>query len=95
MVSNLNKCNIENKVLLDQCNRECKCQNGRLVDCYRVRKEFNTLSLHERKRYLYAYRKLSTDKQFKDVYDHYCKYHHDYFEGGIHHPQQFFPWHSK
>ena len=38
----------------DICDRRCKCKNGKLVSCYRVRQEFFKMSLEERTRLIKA-----------------------------------------
>ena len=77
----------------DECNRECECINGTLTNCYRVRKEFTTLTKKEKQRYLQAYKILTTKEPFKSKYLKFIHIHCSYFSKGIHKFNQFFPWH--
>ena len=58
----------ENKIIKDTCDRKCKCVNGDLQSCSRVRKEFTKMSLEERTRFINAFKLVSTDPRYKDDY---------------------------
>ena len=79
-------------VVYDECNRRCLCQDGEPVNCYRVRKEFLSMSLKEREHYLQVFLKASILPQFKAQFDHILTIHPAYF-WRIHVLKYFFPWH--
>ena len=101
----LYKINIENKVygrcllrkegrkVVDECDRHCTCKNGKLVDCFRVRKEFTSMKSKERRRYLRAYKTLTTKSPYKETYERFIFMHYKYFCWGIHSGDLFLPWH--
>ena len=79
-------------MIYDECNRKCKCSNGKTTHCYRIRKEFTSMSLEERKRYIRAFKIVSSKQPYKKIYDKLTKKHPDYF-WKIHVQKFFFPWH--
>lgn len=98
----LNTCNISHPpttkstiAVYDECRRECTCQHGKLVNCYRVRKQFSELPLEERLYYINAYKTLY----------HHVAYHKRFLELLAIHPalkfrllhgkQQILPFHRK
>ena len=101
----LYKINVENKIygecklrkegqtVIDECNRHCKCRNRKLVDCYRLRKEFTSMTSRERRRYLRAYKTLTTKPPYKETYERFIFMHYKYFCWGIHNRDLFLPWH--
>eukprot|EP00795_Rhopilema_esculentum_P007777 gene7777-13623_t len=86
------KC-IPNKFRYDSCGRRCTVANGRLVNCYRVRKDFESMSLTEQNRYVKAFKTISTRQPYKRTYDRLIKMHETNFETRIHQQQEFLPWH--
>ena len=80
-------------IVHDFCRRECKCNNGRLYDCYRVRREFSTLSIKDRKAYVLAVKLISTLPRFKREYEKLLTIHKTYFNTSIHQFEYFLPWH--
>ena len=68
--------------VLDECNRECSCVNGIMVDCFRVRREFTTYSKEEKKRYLQAYYKITTEEPLKSRFIKFIKIHAKWFWKG-------------
>ena len=86
------QCSGEGKIH-DECSRECECINGTLANCYRVRKEFTTLTPEEKQHYLQAYKNLTTKEPFKCKYLKFIHIHFIYFWKGIHKFNQFLPWH--
>lgn len=83
----------EGKTVIDECNRHCRCQNQKLVDCYRVRKEFTSMTSKERRRYLRTYKTLTTKSPYKETYERFIFMHYKYFCWGIHNRDLFLPWH--
>ena len=80
-------------VVYDYCRRQCKCKNGRLYDCHRVRREFSTMSIRDRKAYVRAVKLISTHARFKPDYEKLLTIHKTYFEQQIHEFEYFLPWH--
>ena len=72
----------------DICDRRCKCKNGKLVSCYRVRQDFKKMSLEERTRLIKAFKLLSSDPRYKSDYEKLGKLHTIVPE-----PKYFYPWH--
>ena len=77
----------------DRCGRRCDCIGGRLVNCVRIRKEFTSLSLTERRRYIQTILTASTDTRFKNDYDRLLNDHRILFATGIHERIHFLTWH--
>ena len=80
-------------IVYDFCKRECKCKDGRLYDCHRVRREFSTLSYEDRLAYVDAVKVISTLPPFKQEYEKLLTIHKTYFNSTIHQFQYFLPWH--
>ncbi|EDO46249.1 predicted protein [Nematostella vectensis] len=77
----------------DECMRRCKCTaEGNMVDCYRVRKDFESMSIPERRLYIQTLKKASSVEPYKSEYDRITKYHSDLFNQ-VHILEYFFPWH--
>ncbi|KAL9958776.1 hypothetical protein ACROYT_G035836, partial [Oculina patagonica] len=55
-------------IVYNECNDECECQHGKLVKCYRVRREFTQMSMADRRRYIEAYKRASLDPLFVEGY---------------------------
>ncbi|XP_066922945.1 uncharacterized protein [Clytia hemisphaerica] len=101
----LYKINVENKQygvcehkkdgspVMDECDRHCTCVNQKLTNCYRLRKEFTSMTSEERRRYLKAYKTLTTKSPYKDTYERFIFMHYKYFCWGIHNREMFLPWH--
>lgn len=53
-------------IVYNKCNDECECQQGKLVKCYRVRREFTQMSMADRRRYIEVYKRASLDPSFVD-----------------------------
>ena len=81
------------KTVYDECGRECRCQNGKLVKCCRLRKEFTDMSNSERVRYIQIVKTASTNPAYKAQYDNLLTLHKDNFGNGIHNNDIFLPWH--
>uniref|UniRef100_A0A7M5V391 VWFA domain-containing protein n=2 Tax=Clytia hemisphaerica TaxID=252671 RepID=A0A7M5V391_9CNID len=101
----LNKMNVKNKQygicehkkdgspVMDECNRHCTCVNQKLTNCYRLRKEFTSMTSEERRRYLKAYKTLTTKSPYKQTYEPFIFMHYKYFCMGIHDYRLLLPWH--
>ena len=53
----------------DQCDRRCTCQNGRIVKCVRLRKDWASLTTDERSRYVNAVLAISSQETLKGRYE--------------------------
>lgn len=63
------------------------------MNCIRIRKEFTAMSLEERRRYISAIKRASTDQRFRRDYENLINMHQRLFFELIHEAQQFLPWH--
>ena len=82
------------QTVYDECGRKCKCENGKLVKCCRLRKEFTDLTYTERVRYINAIKTASTNPAYKPRYDTLLTLHKTiFFDFGIHELDFFLPWH--
>lgn len=79
-------------IVYDECNRRCHCKVGRPSDCYRIRKEFTEMSFRERRRYVRAFKAVSTEDPYNRTYDALTALHPMFFKV-IHEKKFFFPWH--
>lgn len=88
------QCNMQDSSpVVDECERYCTCQNGKMQDCYRVRKEFTAMTKEERRRYLKTYKTLTSTPPYREVYEKFIFMHYKYFCWGIHNRDLFLPWH--
>lgn len=55
--------------MYDDCLRRCTCRGGVLVDCCRVRRDFASLTVDDRQRYIQTVITVATDPQFRDRYE--------------------------
>ena len=55
--------------MYDDCLRRCTCRNGYLVDCCRVRRDFATLEIAERQRYIQTVLTVASEPEFKPKYE--------------------------
>lgn len=84
----------ERSIVLNTCEEQCECNNGKLTSCYRVRKEFTEMTIEERKRYINTYKLASVHPLFKKDYDKMVSLHLNAPDYLLHHtPEIFFPWH--
>ncbi|XP_032228788.2 uncharacterized protein LOC116612234 [Nematostella vectensis] len=81
-----------NKTVYDECMRRCQCSAGQLVKCTRIRKDFPSMSLEERRRFISALIRVSTDQAFIKTYDKLTHLHPKFFDM-VHNKKNFFPWH--
>ncbi|XP_046840245.1 tyrosinase-like [Xenia sp. Carnegie-2017] len=58
----------------------------------RIRKEFTSMSYHERRKFVDAYKIASTQQPFKRRYDYLVRLHQTLFKK-VHSQKHFFPWH--
>lgn len=81
-------------IAYNKCNDECECQQGKLVNCYRVRREFTQMSMADRRRYIEVYKQASLDPLFVDDFRKLVGCHiltpHKFLHFS---PIIFFPWH--
>ena len=63
-----------------------------MIECYRIRKDFTSMTIKERIRYINTLKIVSSQQPFKEDYDKLTKIHPDYF-WEIHVLKFFFPWH--
>ena len=77
----------------DRCGRFCRVVNGRLTDCCRVRKDFESMTRLEQQRYIRTFKTISTRQPYKRQYDRLIKMHARYFATRIHQKAEFLPWH--
>ena len=70
-------------IVYDECDRQCTCVNGRMTECFRVRKEFTTLSNEEKRRYLQAYYKITTEEPLKSRFVKFISKHAKWFWKGL------------
>ncbi|XP_078345458.1 tyrosinase-like [Oculina patagonica] len=81
-------------IVYNECNDECECQHGKLVKCYRVRREFTQMSMADRRRYIEAYKRASIDPLFVDGYSNLVGCHIMMPQELLHlTPILFLPWH--
>nr|XP_012559473.1 tyrosinase [Hydra vulgaris] len=66
-----------------------------MINCKRVRKEFSSMNLNDRRRYIRSLKELSTNPKYKDLFDSYSNLHEVNFFRGLHESNQFLPWHRK
>ena len=71
------------EIVYDECDRQCACVNGRMTECFRVRKEFTTLSNEEKRRYLQAYYKITTEEPLKSRFIKFINKHRIWFFKGL------------
>ena len=84
----------ERSLVLNTCEEQCECNNGKLTSCYRVRKEFTEMTIEERKRYINTYKLASVHPLFKKDYEKMVRLHLNAPDYLLHHtPTIFFPWH--
>lgn len=63
-----------------------------MVDCYRIRKDFQNWTIKERRSYIHILKIVSTVQPYKRIYDKIISYHSNLFDD-IHQLEHFFPWH--
>lgn len=84
----------DSRSTVDQCKRKCRCHDGDLDSCYRVRKEFTAMSLTERQRFIDALKLASSSPQYQSDYDILTTLHSRVPSKLLHHmPHIFLPWH--
>lgn len=80
--------------VLNKCEERCECREGRLTNCYRVRKDFTKMSTEERKRFINTYKIASVNPAFKKGYSKMVALHIYTPDDLLHNtPKIFFPWH--
>ncbi len=79
--------------MLDSCGRRCHCQDGKMVKCCRLRKEFTDMSHTERVRYINTVKTASINPSYKTAYDNLLTLHKTIFRSSIHEADHFLSWH--
>ena len=86
-------CPKESPTTYDECGRRCECKKGKLTNCFRVRKEFNSMTYKERERYVITFYTASTKEPFRTKYRKLIRIHRQLFFTNIHQVDEFLPWH--
>ena len=55
--------------MYDSCQRRCTCRGGVLVNCCRVRRDFASLSVTDRERYIQTVLTVATDDRYQAKYE--------------------------
>lgn len=83
--------------MFDSCGRKCTCRGGFTTECCRLRKDWATMSIADRRRYLDAVIQVSTDPVYKPQYDSLILLYHQMANSLVHNSDpsvsQFIPWH--
>lgn len=58
----------EGATVYDDCHRRCTCRGGSLVNCCRVRSDYASLSINDRKQYIRAVKTVATEPQYRLQY---------------------------
>ena len=81
---------------MDACGRRCTCSNGRLIECCRERQDFASMSASEKRRYITAVVRATSDPQFSVRYEAIIAKYKSSFDTLAQDPEptisQFFPW---
>lgn len=77
----------------DRCGRICNVVQGRLVNCFRLRKDFESMKQEERSRFVKAYYTMTSKCPYKSRYAKLIQLHEKNFGTRIHQKSEFFPWH--
>ena len=84
----------EGSYVLNRCEEHCECRDGRLINCYRVRKDFIKMDINKRRRFLDAYKMASMHPAFKGDYERLVAIHMNTPNRLLHlSPYIFLPWH--
>ena len=83
----------EGSIVYNSCSERCRCFNGELVECTRIRKEFTSMTVAERTRYTSALKSLSSDARLRTDYNQLITLHKEMFLSGIHEKEHFLSWH--
>jgi CUB/sushi domain-containing protein len=59
---------VGNAKVVDQCGQQCTCENGRLINCCRLRQDFTSLTSAEKKRYINAVVTVIEEPQYRGTY---------------------------
>lgn len=81
-----------NSIYYDQCNKQCTCYYGEIINCQRQRKSLSDLSFVERTRFINALITISTQDPYQIQYNAaVAMYQEQFLE--IHGTSVFLPWH--
>lgn len=84
----------EGRYVLNKCEERCECRDGKLMNCYRVRKEFTKMDINSRRRFLRTYKMASNHALFRRSFEKVVAYHTNTSHQLLHQtPFIFLPWH--
>ena len=63
------ECSNDDNTAHDACRRKCRYENGKLVDCCRVRTDYASLTVDERRRYIGTVIRAASDPNFRPRYE--------------------------
>ena len=90
-------CNGDGIEVFDSCGRKCTCRGGFTTECCRFRRDWATMSIADRRQYIDAVIKVSTDPLYKPRYDTLISQYQLLSESLVHNSDpsvsQFIPWH--
>ena len=87
-------CISDGNYVLNACGDRCDYRNGTLQNCYRIRKEFTSMSFRDRERFIEVYKIVGTHSLFKKRYEQLVNYHIQVSDKTLHHTEYIFlPWH--
>lgn len=69
------------------------CKDGQASKCYRIRKEFTTMTIEERVRFIQTIQKANLDPNYRDEFSRLTDIHLQQFFHGVHTVNFFLPWH--
>ena len=82
--------------MYDSCQRRCICREGAPVNCCRVRRDFASLSIADRERYIQTVITVATDERYQAKYEalvnQYSASVDTLAQSTDHRVSQFFPW---
>lgn len=90
-------CNGEGIEVVDSCQRKCTCRGGFTTECCRLRKDWATMNMADRRQYIDAVVQVSTDPVYKPQYDSLISLYKQLANSVVHNSDpsvsQFIPWH--
>ena len=90
-------CNGDGIEVFDSCRRKCTCREGFTTECCRLRRDWAAMSLADRRQYIDAVIRVSTDPVYKPQYDLLITLYHQLANSIVHNSDpavsQFIPWH--
>ena len=97
VLSAVTECTSEGVLVFDSCMRQCTCRNGKFTDCCRLRPDFASMTINERRRYIGTVLRVATDPEYRPRYESLiAKYKMSYntlAQSSNSSISQFLPWH--